>query len=79
MFQKEQTGQLFDIIMMDPPWQLSSSTPTRGVAISYDTLSDNLISNIDIPKLQTDGFIFLWTINAKYMFSVELLTKWGYT
>jgi mRNA (2'-O-methyladenosine-N6-)-methyltransferase len=65
--------------MMDPPWQLSSSNPTRGVAISYDTLADNLISEINIPILQKDGFIFLWTINAKYMFSVELLKKWGYT
>ncbi len=63
---------------MDPPWQLSSSSPTRGVAISYDTLTDNLISDLPIHKLQTDGFILIWTINAKYMTSVEMMTKWGY-
>ena len=28
-------GQLFDVILMDPPWQLASSNPTRGVAIKY--------------------------------------------
>ena len=33
-------GRLFDVISMDPPWQLSSANPTRGVAIAYDTLSD---------------------------------------
>ena len=26
-------GRLFDIITMDPPWQLASANPTRGVAL----------------------------------------------
>lgn len=33
-------GRGFDIVTVDPPWQLSTANPTRGVAISYDTLSD---------------------------------------
>jgi mRNA (2'-O-methyladenosine-N6-)-methyltransferase len=33
-------GRLFDVITIDPPWQLSSANPTRGVAIAYDTLND---------------------------------------
>lgn len=53
-------GRLFDVIMMDPPWQLSSSQPSRGVAIAYDSLSDDHIMNIQVEKLQTDGFIFIW-------------------
>jgi len=36
-------GRLFDVIMMDPPWQLSSSQPSRGVAIAYSSLSDEII------------------------------------
>lgn len=28
----------FDVILMDPPWDLSSSDPMRGVTISYGTL-----------------------------------------
>ncbi len=24
----------FDVIMMDPPWQLATANPTRGVALS---------------------------------------------
>lgn len=38
--QKQYGGKLFDIITTDPPWQLSSANPTRGVAIAYDTLND---------------------------------------
>lgn len=76
--QKEITGQLFDVIMMDPPWQLSSSQPTRGVAIAYDTLNDNIITDIPVQKLQTDGFIFIWTINAKFKVTLDLIKQWGY-
>jgi hypothetical protein len=76
--QMELTGQLFDVIMMDPPWQLSSSQPTRGVAIAYDTLNDNVINDIPVEKLQTDGFIFIWTINAKFKVTLDLIKQWGY-
>jgi mRNA (2'-O-methyladenosine-N6-)-methyltransferase len=76
--QKKLTGELFDVIMMDPPWQLSSSQPTRGVAIAYDTLNDNIISDIPVQSLQTDGFIFIWTINAKFKVTLDLLKGWGY-
>lgn len=72
------SNKLFDVIMMDPPWQLSSSQPTRGVAIAYDTLGDNIINDIPIPSLQKDGFIFIWTINAKYKITLDLMKSWGY-
>lgn len=29
--QEELSGRKFDVVMMDPPWQLASSNPTRGV------------------------------------------------
>ena len=63
---------------MDPPWQLASSAPTRGVAISYSQLSDAAIASIPVQLLQTNGFIFLWVINNKYTKALELLTHWGY-
>jgi 16S rRNA G966 N2-methylase RsmD len=43
--QMKQAGRLFDVITIDPPWQLSSANPTRGVAIAYDTLNDKEILN----------------------------------
>lgn len=70
--------KLFDVILMDPPWQLSSSQPTRGVAISYQSLNDNIIFDIPVDKMQSDGFIFIWVINAKFKIALDLMKKWGY-
>ena len=65
--------------MMDPPWKLSTSQPSRGVAIQYNSLSDEAIENIPIPSLQSEGFLFVWVINAKFQFTVNAMEKkWGY-
>lgn len=74
----EVKGKLFDVIMMDPPWQLSGANPTRGVTISYSALPDAQIMALPISKLQDRGLIFIWTINAKFRFTLKLLDKWGY-
>lgn len=71
-------GRLFDVITCDPPWQLSSANPTRGVAIAYDTLNDKQILDIPFDKLQTDGFLFIWVINAKYRFALEMMEHFKY-
>jgi len=69
--QKQCTGgKLFDVITMDPPWQLSSANPTRGVAIAYDTLSDEKIGKLPVESLQENGFLLIWVINAKYRLAV---------
>ena len=70
-------GQLFDVIMMDPPWQLATANPTRGVAIGYQQLADFHIKELPVRELQTDGFIFIWVINAKFRFALSL-GYWGY-
>lgn len=76
--QMAQGHKMYDVVMMDPPWQLSSSNPSRGVAIAYDSLADEAIKKIPIKELQTEGFCFIWVINAKYRMSVKLLEHWGY-
>jgi len=48
------------------------------VAIAYDSLSDDFIQQIPVPKLQENGFIFIWAINAKYSIACKLMEKWGY-
>ena len=77
--QKELTGRLFDTIMMDPPWQLSSSQPSRGVAIGYSSLADDAIASLPIPSLQTEGLLLIWVINAKFRLAMEMFKRWGYT
>ena len=76
--QMKYAGRLFDIITMDPPWQLSSANPTRGVAIAYETLNDKDILSMPFEKIQTDGFIFIWVINAKYRFALQIMEHFGY-
>jgi len=68
----------FDVIMMDPPWQLATANPTRGVALGYSQLTDKDIENIPIPRLQKDGLLFMWVINAKYQLALDLFEQWGY-
>ncbi|KAJ9054969.1 hypothetical protein DSO57_1008857 [Entomophthora muscae] len=69
----------FDVILMDPPWQLATHAPTRGVAIGYQQLPDTCIEDLPIPSLQTNGFVFIWVINNKYHKAFELMERWGYT
>ncbi|GFR47058.1 hypothetical protein Agub_g8743, partial [Astrephomene gubernaculifera] len=69
----------FDVIMMDPPWQLATANPTRGVALGYSQLNDDHISGLPVPQLQRQGgFLFVWVINAKYKWTLDLFDKWGY-
>ena len=68
----------FDVVMMDPPWQLATANPTRGVALGYSQLTDQDIVSLPVPNLQTNGFLFVWVINAKYKFTLDLFDKWGY-
>jgi len=72
-------GRMFDVITMDPPWQLSSANPTRGVAIAYDTLKDEeILDTIPYETLQSSGFLLIWVINNKYRFATQLFKKYGY-
>jgi mRNA (2'-O-methyladenosine-N6-)-methyltransferase len=71
--QLEVAGREFDVIMMDPPWRLSTSQPSRGVAIQYSSLGDEAIEQIPVPLLQKEGFLFIWVINAKFQWSVNVM------
>ena len=64
-------------------WVLAGLTSTRhgcaGVALGYSQLTDADIVHLPVPQLQTDGFLFVWVINAKYKFTLDLFERWGYT
>lgn len=77
--QRRHGGRLFDVITCDPPWQLSTANPTRGVAIAYSSLSDRQVMDIPFDKLQDDGFLFVWVINAKYRFAISMMEHYGYS
>jgi mRNA (2'-O-methyladenosine-N6-)-methyltransferase len=49
------------------------------VALGYSQLTDRDIEDLPVPQLQSDGFLFVWVINAKYKFTLDLFERWGYT
>lgn len=76
--QKKITGRLFDVIMMDPPWQLATAQPSRGVAIGYSSLNDEHIRKLPVGQLQESGLLLIWVINAKFGMATEMMEAWGY-
>ena len=71
-------GGNYDAIVMDPPWQLATANPTRGVALGYQQLSDELILSLPIERLQRNGLLLIWVINAKYKTALDMFDRWGY-
>lgn len=66
---------------MDPPWQLASAQPSRGVALQYATLPVAAIAALGGPvaRLQAEGgYLAMWVINAHYVAAQEMLSHWGY-
>ena len=49
-----------------------------GVSLGYSQLTDADIVALPVPELQSDGFLFIWVINAKYKFTLDLFQHWGY-
>ena len=63
--QKEKYGELFTVILMDPPWDIQ-------YYLKYPTMQDKLIRNIPINDLQESGYLFVWVVNSKE----QLCRKW---
>ncbi|EAY18640.1 MT-A70 family protein [Trichomonas vaginalis G3] len=68
----------FDVITMDPPWLIAQASITRGVAINYDQLGTDTITQIPLHKIQKNGYIFLWVIASQLENGIQILNKWGY-
>jgi N6-adenosine-specific RNA methylase IME4 len=70
--------QQFDVITMDPPWQITTGTITRGVNISYHQLDVNIIGEMPLRQVQSNGYIFMWVIASQFANGVLMLERWGY-
>ena len=46
--------------------------------LPYGTLSDDEMKALDIPSLQTDGYMFLWVTGRAMELGRECLSLWGY-
>jgi len=76
-FQMKQAGRLFDIVIMDPPYNVGSKH--SGLKIGYKKLKTWQIQALPIPKLQDNGFLFVWTVNQYLPDTLQMISIWGYT
>ena len=70
------TNQLHARARASPP--PPSPPPQRMHPTPVLQLTDQHIADLPIPRLQSNGFLFVWVINAKYQFCLDLFDKWGY-
>lgn len=68
----------FDVVIMDPPWDIQASNVTRGVDITYDLLHTNEIASMGIPYIQNSGYIFMWVVASTLPSGSAMLERWGY-
>lgn len=69
----------FDVILMDPPWQLSVANATRGVCLNYEQMDQIQIAKMPIQEIQDNGYVFMWVIACQLANGMQMLREWGYT
>ena len=75
-FQQDSSCKSDDALESQQSNALRSSC--AGVSLGYSQLTDADIVALPVPELQSDGFLFIWVINAKYKFTLDLFQHWGY-
>eukprot|EP00924_Labyrinthula_sp_SR-Ha-C_P000102 snap_masked-scaffold_39-processed-gene-1.26-mRNA-1 protein AED:0.25 eAED:0.25 QI:0/-1/0/1/-1/1/1/0/394 len=67
----------FKATMIDPPWTLGGSSPTRGLHINYEQLSDEELLGFDFTSIMGNGYYFIWCINSKLELCLEWMQKYN--
>lgn len=63
----------YQILYVDPPWDLSF------VRDYYSVLTQKQLTELPIKNLGTDdSVIFLWVITSRILEAIELMNAWGY-
>ena len=68
----------FDVIVMDPPWNITPSQTTRGVDLGYQLMPEEEIAAMPIEILQDNGYCFMWVVASMLPIGIDMLKKWGY-
>ncbi len=76
--EKELSG-VYDIIVMDPPWNYGREydPDSSRIASPYPEMNQKQLLNMNIP-VDKDGIMFLWTTHQFIWEAKELLESWGY-
>ena len=67
----------FDICLIDPPWSMTTKSPTRGLTISYSQLSDSSLLQIPL-DLWCNGIIWMWSFSSKLEVAISWLHKYNF-
>eukprot|EP00924_Labyrinthula_sp_SR-Ha-C_P010241 snap_masked-scaffold_23-processed-gene-0.42-mRNA-1 protein AED:1.00 eAED:1.00 QI:0/0/0/0/1/1/2/0/104 len=56
------SSDICTLAVMDPPWRIGISNPTKGVTLHYPTLSLNKFKKITLPlvKFPNGSLLFIW-------------------
>jgi N6-adenosine-specific RNA methylase IME4 len=68
----------FDVVLMDPPWQIQGNQPTRGLDLTYELMETDEIAGMPIPKIQRKGLLFMWAVTSMLEHAVDMCAAWGY-
>ncbi|KEJ82801.1 MT-A70 family protein [Oxytricha trifallax] len=71
-------GRLFDVIIIDPPWNNFDENAVKGFKPSYHLLTDRQIFEIPFNKLQKNGFVIMWVVNGKMQTAMTEMLKLGH-
>eukprot|EP00924_Labyrinthula_sp_SR-Ha-C_P002389 snap_masked-scaffold_16-processed-gene-2.6-mRNA-1 protein AED:1.00 eAED:1.00 QI:0/-1/0/0/-1/1/1/0/2052 len=55
----------YEVLVIDPPWNVFSSNPTRGPAVTYKTMKDVDIINLPLRNVVKNGLVFCWVVRGK--------------
>ena len=75
----------YKVIYADPPWSVSflketKETGVHDVPLPYPQMSDDELACMPVASLaQDDAMLFLWIVDTKLRFALELMEHWGFT
>lgn len=67
---------LYDVIVIDPPWQVFYNPTGRRGGAKYPTMAIEQIENIELP-MNEDCVVWLWATNRYLHEAFHILEKWG--
>jgi len=77
----------YQIIYADPPWKFegnfgkigNSKLSGYGAKLRYNLMSDETLLELPIDKICAENCVlFLWVVNSRLDFGIEVLKRWGF-
>lgn len=72
-------GKRYDILYIDPPWQMWGD-PNKDAAAGkyYQLMTDNDVNNLPLKKiLKRDAYVFVWATTPRLNAAIEAIKAWG--